>query len=96
MVITILEAQLDLDQAAILKDSFKEAVQNLDEGIVETFLLQNPKDLSQWRITTLWSSSEALNAMRKKEEPPKGVIMFRNAGAEPKLSIFNVVAHSGI
>jgi len=96
MVITILEAQLDFDQAAILKDSFKKAIQNLDEGIIETFLLQNPKDLGQWCIETIWTSSEALNAMRKKEEPPKGVTLFREAGAEPKLTIFNVIAHSGI
>ena len=96
MVITFLDAQLDLDQVAILKDSYETATQNLDEGIIETFLLQNPKDLSQLRIATVWSSSEALDAMRKKAEPPKGVTMFREAGAEPKLSIFNVMIHSRI
>jgi heme-degrading monooxygenase HmoA len=96
MVITILEAQLDLDRGAILQASFKEAIQNLDEGIIQTFLLQNPRNLNQWCIETIWKSSEALNEMRKKEEPPKGVAMFREAGAEPKLSIFNVVEHSEI
>ncbi len=94
MVITILEAQLSSDQAVVLKDSFKKAIQNLDEGIIETFLLHNSKDPSKWFIETIWTSAEALNEMRKKEDTPKGVLMFREVGAEPKLSVFNVITYS--
>jgi hypothetical protein len=96
MVITNLEARLSDGQASILKESFKNATKNLDKGILQTFLLQNPKDLSQWRIETIWESFEVLNEMRKKEDPPRGVLMFREAGAEPKLSIFDVIIHSKI
>jgi len=43
MVITNLEAVISFDKTSILPETFKEVVKNLDEGIVETFLLQNQK-----------------------------------------------------
>lgn len=54
--------------------------------------LQSAADQTLWRIISIWKSREALDEMRNSGETPEGVVMFRNVGAEPELSIFNVPA----
>ncbi len=93
MVITILEAQVAPEKAALLEGAFKQGIENLDAGIAQTFLLRSSKDGSQWRIVTVWQSREALDAMRRSGETPRGVLMFRAAEAEPTLTVFEVMAH---
>jgi hypothetical protein len=46
-------------------------------------------DSTRWRIETLWTSREVLTAMRQ-VGTPAGVLMFRAAGAEPTLSVYDV------
>jgi hypothetical protein len=43
-----------------------------------------------WKILSVWKSREALDEMRNSGETPTGVLMFRSAGADPQLSIFDV------
>ncbi len=92
MVVTTLEAVIPADKASILEKTFKDAGKDLDEGIVETFLLQDSRNAMVWRIVTVWKSFETLESMRKRESPPKGVKMFQDIGAQPKLTIYEVKA----
>jgi quinol monooxygenase YgiN len=94
MVITILEAQVAPDKAAILEAAYKQAIERLDAGMRETFLIRDSKDSSVWRILTVWESRDALEAMRQSGQTPRGVLMFRAADVEPKLSVFDVVAYA--
>ncbi len=96
MVMTILEAQVPTGQWDALRRAYREATQHLDEGIAQTFLLQGRAEPTTWRIVTVWESSEALDAMRKSVQTPRGILIFREAGAEPvhsAASIFDVDAH---
>lgn len=93
MVMTILEANVPSDKWVALQDAYKSGLQNLDPGLTQTFLVHNTADSTLWRIVTIWESREALNAMRESKQTPRGVLMFRAAGAEPVLSVFDVVAH---
>ncbi len=92
MVITILEALVAEDKAAVLQDTYQRAVEHLDAGIVQTLLLRGMKDTSIWQIVTMWESRAALDAMRQTGETPRGVLIFRAANAEPVLTIYDVVA----
>jgi quinol monooxygenase YgiN len=94
MVITILEAHVAPDKAAMLEAAYKQGIERLDAGIMQTFLLRDSKDSSVWRIITVWESRNALEEMRRSGETPRGVLMFRAADAEPMLSVFDVVAHA--
>jgi heme-degrading monooxygenase HmoA len=94
MVVTILEARVAPDKAAILEAAYKQGIEQLDAGITQTFLLRGSNDPSVWRIVTVWQSRDALEAMRRSGETPRGVLMFRAADAEPMLSVFDVVAHA--
>ncbi len=93
MVITILEAQVAPEKANLLEEAYQQGVGNLDAGIIETFLLRSSRDASQWRIVTVWQSREALDAMRRSGDTPRGVLMFRAAAAEPVLAVFEVMGH---
>lgn len=95
MVITTLDAQVPPDKWAALEQAYKEAVASeTDPGLVETFLLHNFKEPNQWRIVTVWESRAALDAMRNSGETPRGVLIFRAAGAEPALTISDVVSYA--
>jgi len=96
MVITILEAQVAADKAATLEQIFTAEAKKLDPGIVQTFLIRSTTDAGLWRILTVWESREALAAMRDSGETPRGVVMFRAAGAEPTLTVFSVAAHASV
>jgi quinol monooxygenase YgiN len=93
MVMTILEAQVAPEKAAMLEAAYKQATERLDAGITQTFLLRSSKESSVWRIVTVWQSREALDEMRRTGDTPRGVLIFRAADAEPMLSVFDVVAH---
>lgn len=88
-VITILEAEVAPERASVLEAAFREAIAQLDQGIERTFLVQEA-NTNTWRVITIWESREALTAMRQSGGTPRGVIMFRAAGAEPKLAMFDV------
>ncbi len=93
MVMTILEAHVDPSQWATLEKEYKEGIKELESQIARTFLLHSLADPSLWQIATVWRSREALDEMRK-AGTPRGVVMFRKAGAEPSLSIFDVAANA--
>jgi heme-degrading monooxygenase HmoA len=94
MVLTVLEAHVAPEKAARLEEAYQQAIKQLDAGITQTLLLRGSTDSNTWRIVTMWQSREALDEMRRSGTPPRGVLMFRAADAEPVLSVFDVVAHA--
>ena len=92
MVITILEAHVGAENWVSLQNDYKNRIAQLPPQMIQTFLLQAPADQTLWQIVSVWKSREALDEMRNSGETPEGVMMFRNVGAEPKLSIFGVSA----
>jgi hypothetical protein len=88
VVLTVLEARVAPERASDLQAAY-EAAGPLPPGLVRSQLLRDANDPGVWRIQTLWESREALVAMRGKGTPA-GVLMFRSAGAEPTLTVFEV------
>ena len=89
MVLTVLEAQLTPGQEAALQAAYAAAAAELP-GLVRSELLRDAREVTRWRIQTWWASRAALDAMRS-AGTPAGVLMFRAAGAEPALTIYEVV-----
>jgi quinol monooxygenase YgiN len=94
MVMTILEAQVAPERWEALRRSYEERARLPDSGaIVESFLIQGTDDGDTWRIVTVWRDREALDAMRGSGETPTGVLIFRDADAEPRLTVFTIRAN---
>lgn len=87
MVMSIMEGDLPPDKAAKLEANFADGVKALEPGIVQTFFIKNA---TKCKIITLWESREAWVAM-KSHGTPKGVLMFRYAGVEASLLVYDVV-----
>ncbi|MGE5179758.1 MAG: antibiotic biosynthesis monooxygenase [Bacteroidota bacterium] len=91
MLMTILEAQIAPGRESDLTAAYAAAAaRTLPPGLIRTELLRDARDPTRWRIQTLWQDRAALEAMRG-AGTPAGVLMFRAAGAEPTLSIHEVV-----
>ena len=90
-VLTILEAHVPQARQADLQSAYHSAAHDaFPPGLVRSTLLQATNDRTVWRIETLWKSRQALDAMRG-EGTPRGVLIFRAAGAEPSLTVFDVL-----
>jgi len=94
MVLTQLEAKVVSDQWDALKQAFHASTQQLPSAIYQTYLVQDGTERDLWRILTIWHSRQMLQEYRATVQTPEGVLMFRAAGAEPKLSIFDVTDHA--
>ena len=93
MIVTMLEAEVVEERASELVSSFRSGSGPLPPPIRESFLLRE-SGTESWRVLTVWESREALDSYRASVDTPGGVLMFRSAGAEPVLTVFEVEAHA--
>jgi hypothetical protein len=90
MILTVLEAHVDPANQGTLHAAYGDAAHDqLPTGLVRSTLSHATHDSTLWRIETLWESREALEAMRG-SGTPRGILIFRAAGAEPTLSVYVV------
>jgi hypothetical protein len=94
MVMTIVEAKVARENWPALKEAYEAGTERPPSQLVETFLVHESPESTLWRIVGLWPSREALEEMRQSTGTPGAVLMFRAAGAEPTLSVFDVAAHA--
>ena len=95
MIVTVLEGRVAADKWEVLTESYGRAITSLDAGIEERFLTHSMSDPAVWHIFTMWADRAALQAMRDSGETPRGILIFRSAGAEPTLTVHEVVARAG-
>lgn len=92
MILTILEAQVAPGEETKLQAAYDTAgVGEVPRGLVRSELLRDTRDPTRWRIQTWWESREALEEMRRATATPAGILMFRAAGAEPSIDVFEVM-----
>jgi hypothetical protein len=86
---TVLEARVSPDRAAELKRAY-DGAGPLPPQMLQAALVQSTTDPTVWRGISIWRSREALEEYRRSVTTPKGITMFRSAGAEPTISIWDV------
>jgi heme-degrading monooxygenase HmoA len=92
MILTILEAQVALGEETKLQAAYDTAGAGaVPRGLVRSELLRDTRDPTRWRIQTWWASRQALDEMRQATATPAGILMFRAAGAEPSIDVFEVM-----
>ena len=88
-IITILEAGVSEEKWDTLRNAYQAVKEKQSVPMpLQSFLLQMKENQKFWRIITVLESMEVLQKMRSSGETPAGILMFREAGAEPPLSIF--------
>lgn len=95
MVLTQLEGTVTPELWDALKQAYRAEMNHpLPPYILQTYLVQDSVNSEIWRILTVWHSRQALMDYRASVETPSGVLMFRAAGTEPALTIFDVIDRS--
>ena len=90
-VLTVLEAHVPQGRQQDLQGAYRAAArETFPPGLIRSALLHAANDRTLWRIETLWESRDVLDAMRG-TGTPRGVQIFRAAGAEPTLTVFEVL-----
>lgn len=90
-ILTIVSADVDQGRADELVAGFEELLgAGLPDGLLETRLLGDGQ--GHWAIHSLWRDRAAVDAMRSSTEPAAPAF-FRGFGAQPRLSVMQVVAH---
>ena len=99
MVVTLLEGVVAKERVEELEGRYREIASDLPEILVETFLLREVGDDASFGILTVWSSMDAVQAMRREAEArgskPGGVLVFEWVGVEPTLRVFDALHHAG-
>lgn len=92
MIHTSLEATVEQDNWGKLKEAYTNVDKTtLPSGLLSSHLLQDQTEPNTWRIVTFWNSRRDLDEYRKSVETPAWILIFRAAGAEPKLSISEII-----
>ena len=74
----------------MLRAAYEALVANgLPDGIVATSLLRGDGD--EWLVLPRWRDRAALLAMRASGERPAAIALFEDAGARPRVGVFDVV-----
>jgi hypothetical protein len=96
MLMTVLQANIEPENWAALKDAYKAGTRHLPEQMTESFLVQSNEDPTLWRGIAIWRSRAEFEEYQHTVDTPGGIWMFRAAGAEPTLTIFDVVGNGKI
>lgn len=87
-IVTILEAYVSQENWGALQKAYQELGKKSEMWPAQSFLIQNKETPTLWRIVSVWQDMESLQKVRQSGETPAGILIFRAAGAEPKLEIF--------
>jgi quinol monooxygenase YgiN len=90
-IVTTLEGEVLENKWEDLKRAYARVAEE-KSGIMptESFLIQNAKNPTTWRIISIWKDMETLDTMRASGATPAGVLIFEAADSKPSLSIFQV------
>lgn len=91
MVAAVFEAELDAGQAADLARLMDEGRATRPEGVLTATLLF---DGSVARLVAVWESRATLERYLATADVPRGEELMRKVGAEPAMSIVDVLEHA--
>ena len=96
MLVTTLDANVATEKWDELRTKFKHMAENIPDQIVETMLMQNPKEPDSWKVITVWRGREEFAEYRKSlaNPVPEGIALFRSVGSEPVPAFYEVLEHS--
>jgi hypothetical protein len=94
MMILIIEARVAKENWPLLEQAYQRSRGQTPPGLEQSFLVHSIEEEEVWQIISIWSGMASLQQIQKSIEAgitPRGVLMFREAHAEPTHSVFEVV-----
>jgi len=94
MMISIIEGRVARQNWPLLEQAYQRSSGQIPPGLEQSFLIHSIEDEEVWQIVTVWSGMASLQQIQQSKEAgitPRGILMFREAHAEPVHSVFEVV-----
>lgn len=91
MVITVLEAEVPPERQEELRRTFEQGDEEPRPDALHESYLVKLRDTNTCQMITVWKSMQGLLDYRNSVETPGGILVFRSVGAEPKLSVSEVL-----
>lgn len=88
-VLSVTSATLPPAAEARVTEAYRTATAKLPHMVITTALVRG--EANEWRIVTVWRSREQLEEYRRSVDTPAAVAIFREAGAEPAVAVYDVV-----
>lgn len=90
-IMTIVKGQVPVDRRASFEVAYRSIRENsLPPGLEMSFLTRGTDDSGTYVIETVWSSQDALDAMRASTKP-RAIALFEEIGVSPKVEIHEIV-----
>ncbi len=91
-IITIVEGRVSKDKWSLLQDEYGKVDKNtLPDSLLSSHLVQDINEPEVWRIFTIWENIEAMNNYRKSVASPAWILVFKEAGIDPKLTVNEII-----
>lgn len=91
-VLSVTAAVVAPEFATAVIEAYRTATASLPHMVLQTVLARGEAD--QWRIVTLWRSRDQMEEYRRSVDVSAAVKIFRDAGAEPTVTVYDVVHHA--
>jgi quinol monooxygenase YgiN len=92
-IATIVEGRVPADKGDRLVAAYDAlSAGPLPDGLTQSFLLQDTRDETTWRVMTLWRDMAALEKMRAQPGTPAAVALFQDLDVTPNVGVFRVRA----
>jgi len=89
----VLEGHVSPERWDVLREGFAQAAANPPPQMLHFYLVQSREEPTLWRSISVWRSRSALAEYRRETRIPMGMVLFRAAGAEFTVELFEVAAH---
>jgi hypothetical protein len=91
MFLTILHGHVKKENWHILEESYERKAKHPPEGLQQSFLTHCEEDNLEWKIISIWQSTETYNKAKAAGLADTCVELFCDAGTTPERSHYHVV-----
>lgn len=88
-VLSVTSATVPPESEPAVTEAYRAVTTRLPHMVLHTVLVRG--EANEWRIITLWRSREQLEEYRRSVGTPAAVKIFQDAGAEPTVTVLDVV-----
>ena len=91
MIMTSVEAHVAPEKHELLRQTFREQTLNPPRELKQVLLIQSSSDPTLWRTVGFWPNRVVFEGYRNSGEVAAAFKVFRSAGAEPTVHVFDVI-----
>ncbi len=90
MFLTTLHGHVSKENRRTLEESFAKKSKHPPEGLLQSFLIHDKEDKSDWQVISVWRSEEAYREAKANGQADTCEALFLEAGSQPERRHYDV------